>query len=160
MKVSELMKREVQACSVHDNLERAARIMWECDCGCVPVVDDDARVVGMLTDRDVCMAGYTQGKPYAEILVTSAMATKVFGVDAQDQVEVAEAIMRTHRVRRLPVFEGTKLVGILSLSDVATHAHKARGQSRIRRRELRLRRAHARRDLRAPERRARLTKLQ
>jgi len=117
MNVSKLMTTSVQACSIHDTLQRAAQIMWESDCGCVPVVDDDERVVGMLTDRDVCMAGYTQGKPYAEIPVSSAMAKQVFGVSENDVVDVAETLMRDKQIRRVPVLDG------------GVRAHERRGDS-------------------------------
>ena len=102
MNVSKLMTTSVQACSIHDSLQRAAQIMWESDCGCVSVVDDDSAIVGMLTSRDICMAGYTQGKPYAEIPVPSAMAKQVFGVSESDLVDVAETLMRDKQIRESP----------------------------------------------------------
>lgn len=129
MKVSELMTPGVKSCSVHDNLQQVAQIMWEGDCGCVPVVDDDARVIGMITDRDICMAGYTQGKTFAEIPVTTAMAKQVLGVAASDRVETAESIMREKQIRRVPVLDGSgKLQGIVSLNDIARHAQRAKGR--------------------------------
>jgi CBS domain-containing protein len=63
VKVFELMTRDVKTCGCADMVEHAAHIMWTRDCGCVPVVDGDGHVVGMVTDRDVCMAAYTQGRP-------------------------------------------------------------------------------------------------
>ena len=80
MNVGQLMTRTVHACNPDDPLHVAAQIMWEQDCGCVPVVVDEeggSRVVGMLTDRDVCMAAYTQGKALAVIKVSSAMSREV-----------------------------------------------------------------------------------
>ncbi len=122
MKVSDLMTRGVRTCNVGDTLDRAAQIMWENDCGCVPVVDDESRVVGMITDRDVCMAGYTQGKVYSEIPVYSAMARQVFAVGESDQLETAEMLMRDKQIRRLPVLDGGgKVQGMLSLNDIARH---------------------------------------
>ncbi len=56
MNVGDLMTRDVKTCRSHDSLDRAARIMWDHDCGCVPVVDANGKAVGMITDRDVCMA--------------------------------------------------------------------------------------------------------
>lgn len=63
MNASELMTETVQSCSASDSLQRAAQIMWDRDCGVVPVVDGDNCVVGMVTDRDIAMAAYTQGQP-------------------------------------------------------------------------------------------------
>src|SRR5690606_28351921 len=67
MQVRELMTRDVQVCGPRDDLNRAAQIMWDHDCGVVPVVDSERRPIGMVTDRDVCMAAYTQGKPLSAI---------------------------------------------------------------------------------------------
>jgi len=113
----------VRTCGRDDTVNHAARIMWEHDCGCVPVVDGEGRVIGMVTDRDVCMAAYTQGLPLWAIPVATAMSKEVHACRPDDALLVAERIMREHRVRRLPVVaaDGT-LAGILSLNDVAQEA--------------------------------------
>ena len=77
MKVQEAMTRNVAACGVRDMLNRAAQLMWECDCGSVPVVDEAGNVCGMITDRDICMAAYTQGLPLDQILVRSTMSPRL-----------------------------------------------------------------------------------
>ena len=69
MKVEQVMNRNVKTCRSSDSLDRAAQLMWENDCGCVPIVDDEGRGVGMVTDRDVCMAAYTQGGPLTHLRV-------------------------------------------------------------------------------------------
>ena len=71
MKVEQIMNREVKTCRPQDSLNRAAQIMWDEPCGAVPVVDDQHRPVGFLTDRDICMAAYTQGKPLEQLRVES-----------------------------------------------------------------------------------------
>jgi CBS-domain-containing membrane protein len=120
MKVEELMVREVMSCSPDDMLNRAAQIMWENDCGCVPVVDSAARVLGMLTDRDICMAAYTRGQTLNHIPVSAAMSSEVFACRAGDDLLDAQKVMRKHQVRRLPVNDSKgRLVGLLSLSDLA-----------------------------------------
>ncbi len=127
MRVGELMTVEVKACGPGDSLNRAAQIMWENDCGCVPVTDDGGRVVGMLTDRDVCMAAYTQGRLLAEIPVSSAMSKTVVACREDDTVATAGQRMREYRVRRLAVVDGDgRIVGILSLSDIARRARHER----------------------------------
>ena len=119
MNVDQCMTREPQSCRASDNLERAAQIMWECDCGCVPVVDDSAKVVGMITDRDICMAAYTRGAALRDISIESAMARDVASCRAGDQLESALNAMRARQVRRLPVLDGVGgLLGLLSLTDV------------------------------------------
>lgn len=133
MKVEDIMVREVRCCAPTDALNHGAQIMWESDCGCVPVVDADGRVIGMLTDRDICMAAYTQGATLSGIGVASAMCREVFSCRPSDDLPVAQELMRRHRVRRLPVTDAEgKLVGIVSLSDIARAlAHTAAGQAQV-----------------------------
>ena len=64
MNVEQIMNREVRSCGPHDPLNKAAQIMWDTPCGAVPVVDEQGRPVGFLTDRDVCMAAYTQNNRF------------------------------------------------------------------------------------------------
>ena len=119
MKVAQFMTRSPKSCGVHESLARAAQIMWETDCGSVPVVDERSAVVGLVTDRDVCMAAYTQGRSLSDIGVQSAMASQVSTCGAKDSLRTALERMLTARVRRLPVVdEDNKLVGIVSLGDV------------------------------------------
>lgn len=125
MKISELMTRDVKTCAPADTLQRAAQIMWENDCGIVPIVEGD-RVVGMITDRDVCMAAYTQGQPLWQIPVSGAMATDVHGVHEDDSLDAAESLMQRMRVRRVPVLDGGgRLKGILSMNDLARHSRRS-----------------------------------
>lgn len=123
MNVSDLMTTNTKSCSPNDTLQDVARIMWENDCGVVPVVEADQHVNGMITDRDVCMASYLQGRPIWEIPVSSAMAKSVHGVREDKPLEAAETLMRRVQVRRVPVLDGGgRLRGILSISDLARHA--------------------------------------
>jgi CBS domain-containing protein len=105
-----------------DSLNRAAQLMWEHECGCLPVVDADGHVVAMLTDRDVCMAAYTRGLPIAAMSVASAASHKVFHVKPEDTIEGVEQLMFSAQVRRVPVVDDNgKLLGLLSLNDIARH---------------------------------------
>jgi CBS domain-containing protein len=126
MKVEQLMTRNVRACEPDDSLSAAAKIMWEQDCGCVPIVsrkNGAATLVGMITDRDVCMAAYTQGRPLQTTKVHSAMAKSLCTCRPTDAVSVALTVMRTNQLHRIPVVDAEDhLVGILSLTDVAREA--------------------------------------
>jgi CBS domain-containing protein len=123
MKVENVMKQPAQTCRAEDALNRAAQLMWEHDCGCVPIVQDDGCVVGMLTDRDICMAAYTRGAPLTALRVQDAMSGTICACHPQDTVADAERIMRANQVHRLPVIDaGGRLVGILSLNDLAQEA--------------------------------------
>lgn len=127
MLVEEIMTVAPATCTPDDSMNRAAHIFWEHDCGCVPVVDAEQHVVGMLTDRDVCIAAYTQGCRLAEMPVHTAMSAAVHTCLDTDSIEQAERIMRTNRVRRLPVLDDRRqLVGVLSLHDIAQTAAQNR----------------------------------
>jgi CBS domain-containing protein len=136
MKVEDLMTTEVGSCRAYDAADQAAKIMWEQDCGAVPVVDQDGRVVAVLTDRDVCIAAFTQGRALSDIRVSSAMSRRLWSCRPDDDVKDAEKAMRTNQVRRLPVVdvEG-RLIGILSLSDLARQAMSAK-RSRSKKKEV------------------------
>ena len=123
MLVKEIMSQPAISCQVDDQVNLAAQRMWENDFGVVPVLDGDGRAIAMLTDRDICMAAYTQGKPIDQIVVRSVMSQGLHSCSPEDALEQAEQIMRNYQVRRLPVVDFTgKLVGILSLNDVACAA--------------------------------------
>lgn len=123
MNVDQLMSRNIKTCAPSDPLDVAARIMWENDCGVVPVVDQGGKAVGMITDRDICIAGLTQGQQYSQIPVSTAASKTVFAVRPTDSLQAAEDIMRRRQVRRLAVTDDDgKLIGLLSLNDLALRA--------------------------------------
>jgi CBS domain-containing protein len=127
MIVESVMTRDVKTCTTTDTLHRAANLMWEADCGVIPVVDEAGRLRGVVTDRDVCMAAYTQGKPPHDIPVEGVMSKLLFTLAPSDSVATAVQLFKTRHVRRAPVVDGVgALVGILSLSDLV-HA-SASGQ--------------------------------
>jgi CBS domain-containing protein len=133
MRIEQIMTKSVGTVRPGQTLNEAAQIMWERDCGCVPVVSDDGSggVVGMLTDRDICMAAYTQGKGPREIEVRAVMSPHVYACKASDSLEEAEAIMRRAQVRRLPVVDDAdQLIGIVSVSDLACAAARCRAQKK------------------------------
>lgn len=131
MNVGQLMTHNVRACRPEDTLDTAAQIMWDNDCGCVPVVDAHRQVVGMLTDRDICMAAYTQGGALRALLVSSAMSKKVHSCKPEDPLAAAEELMRTRRIRRLPVTDAEgHLVGVISLNDIAREAQGERTRAK------------------------------
>ena len=120
IRVAALMTDDVQVCSPEDPLYRPAQLMWEGDCGSVPVVDGAGRVCGIITDRDICMAAYTKGLPLNSIRVVDVMSRHVHSCAPDDTLERAIGIMAEAEVRRLLVVsEEGKLRGIVSLADVA-----------------------------------------
>lgn len=130
MKVEELMTKPVVTILVQESLGVAAQKMWDNDCGVLPVVGDDGRLVGILTDRDICMSAWSQGRQVNAIRAEEAMAKQVFSVRSDQEIGVAEMMMAEHQVRRVPVVDANeKPIGILSMNDLAREA--ARSGSRI-----------------------------
>jgi CBS domain-containing protein len=127
VRVGEIMSKEVRCCRPTDSLSEAARSMWEGDCGALPVVSEDGVAVAMITDRDVCMAAYTRGRRLDELRVREAMSRRLAACSPGDPIEDAEGRMRESRVRRLPVVDDAgRLVGVVSLADVARALPRAR----------------------------------
>lgn len=119
MNVKDVMTREVRSVRMADRLDAAARLMWEQDCGLAPVVDSSNVLVGVLTDRDLCMATYTQGRPLAEIPVTAVMVRMLRTIKPDDSLAAAMAVLQQAQVHRLPVVDARGvLVGLLAVNDL------------------------------------------
>ena len=116
MNVEQVMSRQVKACEAGDTLAAAAAIMWDGDIGAVPVVGEHGKVIGIVTDRDICMAACFSNLPLASMRVGDHMSRQVFVVEPAASVAAAEQLMAEKQVRRLPVvgFEG-ELVGMATM---------------------------------------------
>ena len=125
MKVQDMMSKAVTTCAMQDTLNTVAQKMWDLDCGVLPVVDPDQRPLAVITDRDVCMAALTTGKPLDDLRVMASMSKQIWTCRAQEEVNSAALRMAKHGVRRLPVVDAEgRLVGMLSLNDLAIAAAK------------------------------------
>jgi CBS domain-containing protein len=123
MKVQDVMTYDVQTCGPETNLATAAMQMWKGDFGVMPVVAG-RKVVGMITDRDICMAAATKHRDPATIRVKEVTSGQVYGCSADTDIRGALKIMRKKQVRRLPIIsaEDESLQGILSMNDIALKA--------------------------------------
>jgi CBS domain-containing protein len=129
MKVKDLMTTPVQCCGPDTNLAAAAGMMWDSDCGILPVVTREGRVIGLITDRDICMAVATKHRLASDITVWETTSGKVQACSAEDDLKEALTTMAKHRVRRLPVIDADGLLqGMLSLNDVVLLAEGAVGK--------------------------------
>jgi CBS domain-containing protein len=122
MNVQEVMTKTVWTCRTGEPMSAAARLMWEHDIGAVPVLDANGKLAGIVTDRDLCMCAYFTGEPLTSVPVEHAMSKVVFRIEPAQTIAKAEELMRSKRVRRLPVVEGDKLVGMISVGDIARAA--------------------------------------
>lgn len=120
MLAQDLMTHPIVKCHVNEPLNVAAHLMWEHDCGAIAVVDDEGRLTGVITDRDICMAAYTQGLPLAQMLVHTAMARSPISVGPDQPLQYVLELMGKHRVRRIPVIDAERRpLGMISMNDIA-----------------------------------------
>jgi CBS domain-containing protein len=121
MIVADLMTRNAVSITPDSKLADAAQLMWQHDCGVLPVLEPaTARVIGMLTDRDICMACWSRGRAPSDVFVSEAMSQNLVHCHPSETIERAEIIMHANQIRRLPVVDADeRLLGILSLADIA-----------------------------------------
>lgn len=129
MKVSEVMTKSPACCSSDTNLGAAAEIMWNSNCGFLPILSSQQKVVGVITDRDMCMAMATRNRLPGDITVQQVSSGVIHSCKSEDDISAALETMKEKRVRRLPVLDATgKLAGVLSADDLVLHADsEARG---------------------------------
>jgi CBS domain-containing protein len=125
MRIEQLMTESPKSCRPDDTLDEAVRLMLDADCGCLPVTADDGsrHLVGIITDRDICIAVERSGSTLKSLRVGWVMTSAIRACNPEDPLAEAEAIMREQSVRRLPVVDQSgHLIGLLSLTDLAREA--------------------------------------
>lgn len=132
MKVQDIMTRDVKFCDPDANLAAATEILRRHKCGILPVLDSRGRLVGVITDRDICCAlGAKNVRPSA-LSVGDVAVKPVVRCGPEEDIHAVLGSMRMHRIRRIPVTaEDDGLVGIVSMGDIVLHAEKAPGKSGI-----------------------------
>lgn len=127
MKVKDVMTRNAKACVPTSNLAEAAGLMWDNDCGILPVLAEGGKVIGLITDRDICMAAAMKGHNLENIAVEDVISGEVFACKPDEDVHTALKTFQEKRVRRLPVVaaDGT-LEGVLSMNDLVLKAEEAK----------------------------------
>ncbi len=127
MKVKKLMTAEVEFCHSEDDLSKAAAIMWRRDCGVVPVIDGDMRVVGMITDRDITIAVCSRNQKPSAIKIGEVTNGKIISCSADDNIKDVLKKMRKNQLKRLPVVsQNGALIGILSITDILLESNKVK----------------------------------
>lgn len=128
MKVQDVMMGTPASCSPETNLGAATEILWTRNCGILPLIDAQRKLVGVVTDRDVCVALGTRNRLPGDVTVAEVASGKIYSCQAQDDIRAALETMARQKVRRLPVLDGSgALVGILSMDNVVLHAESGSG---------------------------------
>jgi CBS domain-containing protein len=126
MKVMEIMSSSPTSCRPETDLAAAAMMMWDGDCGILPIVTEDQKLRGVITDRDICIALGSRHRRAEEMTVQEVSNAAVFSCRPEEDVHKAMTTMSQHQIRRLPVTspEG-KLVGMVSLKDLVLAVGKS-----------------------------------
>jgi CBS domain-containing protein len=122
MKVQDIMSKTLSCCAATDTLQRAAQLMKEHDVGAIPVVNDcgERKLLGIITDRDICMKVVAQGNLTSAAKVSEAMTSTPATCGPNDSIEGCESLMKRHQVRRIPVVDSTGVcMGMVSQADIA-----------------------------------------
>ncbi|MDN7241657.1 CBS domain-containing protein [Planococcus sp. N028] len=119
MKVTEIMTTDVETCTKDTSIQEVATQMLNLDVGSIPIVDTNGgSLVGIITDRDIVIRGiaanFTLDTPVGQI-ISSELVTGTPDMDVED----AATLMADNQIRRLPICEGNKLLGVVSLGDIA-----------------------------------------
>ena len=127
------MTQNVATVHPNDSVSYAARVMGECDCGAIPVVDRQGRMVGMITDRDIAIRLVGNGVETMHARVNDCMTDEVFACHVDDSLQECMRLMKHHQIRRVPIVDDSnRIVGIVSQADLAQHAaeNSGRGERR------------------------------
>ena len=125
MKIEEIMSKDPSCCMPEDDVEVAAEIMRRLDTGFVPVTQDlsqPSKLVGVITDRDLCLGVVAAGKERTSMRVGEIMSTKLTVCKPTETAEQALARMKRAKVRRIPVVNRDfEVIGIVSMADIVRH---------------------------------------
>lgn len=128
LRVGDVMTRDIASVHPVDNVQLAARLMGDYDCGAIPVVDRQNRPIGMITDRDIAIRAVANGLDPAYMPVGDLMTHEAFACHVNDSLVNCMRSMSRHRIRRMPIVDDrNRIVGIVSQSDLAQHASENAG---------------------------------
>ncbi len=131
MLIRDLMVKEVTSCCPDTNLEAAGRMMWDHNCGAIPVLDNEDHPIGVVTDRDIAMSAVLNHKPLWDITTRDVISSReIFTCNMDDDIQSALTTMQTHKIRRVPVVNGDgRLEGILSIDDIIACSEQKEGKT-------------------------------
>ena len=123
MRVEELMTTPVITCRSDESLDDAARKMWDFDCGSIVIVNDEGKLVGILTDRDICMGALMNGSSLHRVPIHIAMSRTVHAVTLDATIKEVEHLMMDQQIRRVPVIDASrKPIGMIAVNDLVRDA--------------------------------------
>jgi len=125
MRLKEIMLEDTKTCRSNQNLLDAARLMRQVNCGVVPIIDENKKVLGMLTDRDICLCVADKDQKLSDIRISEAMTPKAYSCHPNDSIDDALETMRQHQIRRVPIVDDKGVLqGIVTMDDIICKAAK------------------------------------
>jgi CBS domain-containing protein len=124
MTVRDLMTADPSCCTMETSLEEVARMMVQCDCGEIPVIErqDLRKIVGVVTDRDIVCRAVATGLNPLMLSAAAVMTSPAVTIGQHDDADEVVRVMETHQIRRVPVVDQNgEVCGIVSLADIARH---------------------------------------
>lgn len=122
MQVQDIMTKNPACCSPRATLQEVAQQMAACDCGEIPVLDEQRRPIGVVTDRDICIRAVAKGRDATQATADEVMSTPVYTVKPQDDLEECRRQMEEHQIRRVPVVDDRGICcGIVAQADIVGH---------------------------------------
>lgn len=121
MKVKDCMCKEVAYVNPDCSIEECAKLMCNNHIGCIPVCNNSKQIVGVVTDRDIILRTIGCNKEYKNTPISDIMTCKVCCCTPETDISEAEKIMSENQIRRLPVVDDNKIIGILTLGDLAAN---------------------------------------
>lgn len=118
--VKDLMKAGVRCVEAHETLDRAAQMMRDMNVGALPICGSDDRLKGIITDRDIVVKCVAHGRDPSQV-TAGELATGLVWVSSDATVDEALAKMEQNQIRRLPVIENGRIVGMISEADLSRH---------------------------------------
>lgn len=128
MKIREIMTADVASAAPETTLEEIATMMRDADTGAIPVVEDEA-LIGIVTDRDIVVRCVAEGRDPVETTAEDVISDNPITIEPDADIDQAAEIMAEHKIRRLPVCEDGRLVGMLSLGDIAVNQNLEAGDT-------------------------------
>jgi CBS domain-containing protein len=122
MKAMELMNQNVLSCKYSDTAQHAATVMKQHDVGMLPVIEESGKLVGVITDRDLCLKVTAEGRDPAHIRVHECMTARPISCSLKDSSRNILVLMAKNQVRRIPVIDDqARLAGFVGIRDLIAH---------------------------------------
>ena len=118
MKVRDIMTKDIASLRSDDSIEHAAQLMKQYNCGSLPVCTQD-KLIGIITDRDIAVRSVASGDDVTQKKVRDIMTNDVVFANPETDVNDAARIMSDRQIRRLPVVENNRIIGIVALGDIS-----------------------------------------